>query len=285
MLRKLIKYEWKSTYKVGSLMLITSLVIGLLGAITVRFAFHDDMENELASSVFPILGFFTLLLFFLLLVSIVYGNLIYQGVKFYKSMYCDEGYLSHTLPVTTHQLLLSKIFVSGIWVLLIAVSLFVAGFMFVGSLISASGADMSLWEVIREIFRHLPELKEEFGISITPYVIWFILTVFVGPFISMASLFGAITMGQIVNKHRGLMAFVFYLLYMVVNWICQMITGMPFEYAKYNSLNSGYDDSFFGTFSGANVGKCFTQLAVNFVLAMIMYAIAYHINEKKLNLE
>jgi hypothetical protein len=56
--------------------------------------------------------------------------------RYHKSLYSSEGYLTNTLPVQAHQLLLSKILVAFVWLLLsyllllcvvITVALMVAG--------------------------------------------------------------------------------------------------------------------------------------------------------------
>ena len=44
-------------------------------------------------------------------------------------MYTDEGYLLHTLPVTKHEILASKILVGGLWVLIIVFSMYLSLFL------------------------------------------------------------------------------------------------------------------------------------------------------------
>ena len=45
------------------------------------------------------------------------------------------------------------------------------------------------------------------GINLLHYGITLLLTYVAGPFITMVTLFGALTIGQLSSKHKGLMEF------------------------------------------------------------------------------
>ena len=52
------------------------------------------------------------------LIAVSLGITIYLAVHFYKTMYTDEGYLTHTLPVGGRELLWSKLIPMAAWSLL-----------------------------------------------------------------------------------------------------------------------------------------------------------------------
>ena len=123
MLGRLIKHEWKSTYKVGCLMLAAMAVTTFLGWMSFQTPMWRSMGDGGGRFIWlDIFGAFTLVMYVVLLVVINSGIVIYVGVHFYKTMYTDEGYLLHTLPVTKHEILFCKILVGGLWVLIIVFS-------------------------------------------------------------------------------------------------------------------------------------------------------------------
>ena len=130
MLGRLIKHEWKSTYKVGCLMLAAMAVTTFLGWMSFQTPMWRSMGDGGGRFIWlDIFGAFTLVMYVVLLVVINSGIVIYVGVHFYKTMYTDEGYLLHTLPVTKHEILFCKILVGGLWVLIIVFSMYISIFL------------------------------------------------------------------------------------------------------------------------------------------------------------
>ena len=105
MLKKLIKYELISTFKFISIFYI----LGITFAILTRIFFSID--NSL---IFEILGQITTGATISMLVSIIINNLMRQWVKFKNTLYDDEAYLTHTLPISKKTLYLSKFLTSFI---------------------------------------------------------------------------------------------------------------------------------------------------------------------------
>ena len=74
-------------------------------------------------------------LYILMLAVLYIGTTIFFYIRFYRNLYTDQGYLMHTLPVSSNELLLSKLFVAFIWraistiVCTIAISAIVVGMM------------------------------------------------------------------------------------------------------------------------------------------------------------
>ena len=105
MLGKLMKYEWKNTWKAGVLMLLGMFVVTVIGCVVLRMpgglvAEIADGNNMNATQSWFVLSSFvaTLILYVIMLLASTWGMLIFLGIRFYRSMYTDEGYLSHTLP-------------------------------------------------------------------------------------------------------------------------------------------------------------------------------------------
>ena len=127
MLRKLIKYEWKGVYKMGLILLGVVAFATLLGFLASRSPLWSDArayDTVVVNGLASIMSFFAIMLYIILLMGTIYAILIYVAVRFYRTMYTDEGYLLHTLPVTKHQILISKLLVSSLWVFFTYMAMF-----------------------------------------------------------------------------------------------------------------------------------------------------------------
>lgn len=229
MLGKLMKYEWKNIWKAGTLMLLGMLVVTVIGCVVLRMpggvvtGLLDNNDINATQSWFVLSSFVaTLILYVIMLLASTWGMLIFLGIRFYRSMYTDEGYLSHTLPVTANQLFLSKVLVSGVWYLFISIGIGISvvalvvslmtGLLNIGELSSVlTQYNGNIWEFLADAFYELGRTyEEEMGINLLHYGITLLLTYVAGPFITMVTLFGALTIGQLSSKHKGLMGILAY---------------------------------------------------------------------------
>lgn len=101
MLRKLIKYDLKVLGKIMIPLWCVLIVFGIIQGIrpqaaTIDSAFQENMLK--AYMIFMIIS----------ILSVFVVNIIIVIQRFWRSMYGQEGYLTHTLPVTARQLILSK---------------------------------------------------------------------------------------------------------------------------------------------------------------------------------
>ena len=137
MLGKLIKHEWKGTYRMGCLMLGAMAVVTFLGWLSFQAPVWKSMNGGSQASFgwLDIFSMFTVMIYAMLLVCVTFGIKVYLGVRFYRTMYTDEGYLTHTLPATKNQILASKILVSGLWTLFILLSVYLSLLLLVCSMV------------------------------------------------------------------------------------------------------------------------------------------------------
>lgn len=112
MLGKLFKHEFLDLFK--KTILFFSIVVGLSLLV---FLFGELADKYLFFSILN--GLFVVGYIFSIIGIIAY-SVFYPVFRFYKSMLKDEGYLTHTLPVTIGQLLFTK-FVSAFILFLVSV--------------------------------------------------------------------------------------------------------------------------------------------------------------------
>lgn len=108
MLGKLWKHEIKSSARVYGLMYAIAVVFTALMIIYEGIFKHIDIQIEwirrFADSIFSMLG----IGYVIILIAVNILTIVYVIYRFYQTMISDQGYLTHTLPVKTWQLLLSK---------------------------------------------------------------------------------------------------------------------------------------------------------------------------------
>ncbi len=119
MLKKLFKYDFKEINKSLLVLFIITIILSVVNVLT-----SNHGSNEVLLSLFIVTTDLALVFIFLILVF----SLIVTFSKFRETMYKDEAYLTHTLPVKTTTIYDAKVLSSIVSILL---SLFVAGVCFV----------------------------------------------------------------------------------------------------------------------------------------------------------
>lgn len=105
MLKKLLKYDLKNMLKSISIFYLLSIVF----AITTRI-----LEGLNETIVVNIITQISMGIMFSMIASSIINTLMRNWVRFKQTIYGDESYLTHTLPVTKHQILTSKSLLSAI---------------------------------------------------------------------------------------------------------------------------------------------------------------------------
>ena len=122
MFGKLMKAEWRSSRRVISalcaVVLISGVLMGGLGNLLVRGVQGNLQIPDFVSVLFSLLGMMAVLAVALSLGASVF----YVLWRYYRSRFTEEGYLTFTLPVGNHQLMMSSILASVLEVLLVALA-------------------------------------------------------------------------------------------------------------------------------------------------------------------
>ena len=295
MLGKLMKYEWKNTWKAGCLMLLGMLIVTSLGCVVLhmrQFARLFDDGNISGGQALGVMSVFVaiLIIYVVMLLAATWGMLIYLGMRFYRSMYTDEGYLTHTLPVTTNQLFLSKVLVSGAWYLIVEVGIGVSVLALVISMMTGlfdiggvSGLlteyDGNFWAFLSDGIYELSRFyKEQMGINLAHYALTLLLSYVIGPFVTMITLFGALTIGQLSSRHKGLMGILAYAGLTILTTVIGSVVQSVFVFGA-NMANQPGNIS-----ATANVAYDINVLT-SLLIVVVMYGVSYYIMNKKLNLD
>ncbi len=204
MFMTLLKHEWRATK--GILGLLCLIILGggvAMGSSGLYLSLQFQSERgNICSLIFFIVGF-------VIIPVCCAGGLFYLIWRFYSSRFTDEGYLTFTLPITTHQNLLSSI-INTLWscvlVLLAAVGamLIALGLLLLGFNQYIAWADV--WMALQDV---LPEMWESF-VSMWhnswQNILWFLAAAVSAAVSNVILMMLAVTIGSIVAKKHKLLA-------------------------------------------------------------------------------
>ena len=193
MLGKLLKHEWKEISVIPCVLSVVLLVLSVISG----FSFLGIREG--AADVSRFMTIMLWLLFYFALIAVSLGITIYLAVHFYKTMYTDEGYLTHTLPVSGRELLWSKLIPMAAWSLLTMLVVVLAVLIFGGMGMLFAGregiVDMTvIWEEIHKLIRQMQLMG---GSSLTAFIISMVYIMIVGIFNGPMMLAASIAIGQL----------------------------------------------------------------------------------------
>ncbi len=192
MLGKLMKHEFRATGRIGLPLCGVMLALSLAAGITIRF--WDGREN---SALWDRTGSIIIMLYGMSIFAVAVGIFVVLMQHYKRNLLGDEGYLMRTLPVSIHELLLSKLFVALIWYIAAAALIFLS-FLFVGmfsgslNLAGLNGAD------IKELLRVLSE-KLDAG-----FCIQMVLGLLGGMALFTLLFYADFTLSQTFSKHKVL---------------------------------------------------------------------------------
>lgn len=249
MFAKLLKYEWKANAGLLWILSACALGVGLLGAGIIRaidYISNKMLNDQMAAIATTGLG--SIMVF--VVIALAAYALAVQFInifRFYKNKFTDEGYLTFTLPVTTHQIFLSSLLVILAWlaisvvVLVISISLM--------AIIGTGASIKEVWDGIVMIVKGLVEgfaYLEEFGMpGVSAYIIMCVAQVFVAPVYAIVLLMTSITLGCVLAKKHKILASIgmYYVINMAVNVISSILTIVP-TLMMIGSAMSGSEDYF-----------------------------------------
>ena len=242
MFAKLLKYEWRATRGFLGLLSLICLSAALVGGLSMRYLVWVS-ELDTQEDVAIVLSVLTMIFAFIAIVICCVAMELYAVWRFYKSRFTDEGYLTFTLPVTTHQILLSS-FVNCLISMVCALAALMVGYLVLLLLgfSALEGFFPSLWEVMPLAMENLWRLfSGETGAFLAQLALGVVAGV-AGVLNSTVMMMLAVTIGSILaKKHKVLAAIgVYYGINMVMSLITSVL-GVVLGLSVYSSQSSGMD--------------------------------------------
>ena len=268
MLKKLFKYDFEATCRIFLVLHGIIALLTVLGKILFTLVPEGLGNAPLLSVLVPT--------YILLIIGLFVGFRIYLIVRFYRSLFTDEGYLHHTLPVKPWQLIASKLLVNVLLSLLGILVLILCG------LVLLAGDPM---EAILANKAEITEMiRMAFGLSPMGLGLFILIYAPIMECYSYLMYFASIALGQLlIPKHKVLGAFAAYMLYYV---ILQAITSIPVFAFTFSSIQYvGTDVDMFNWVTGFYSFIYFFSIGLAIFVGIVFFLITNFIMKKKLNLD
>ena len=221
MFAKLLKYEWRATRGMVGLLCLICLSAALVGGLAMRYlVWVSELDSQ--SNAFIVLSVLTMIFAFIAIAICCVAMELYAVWRFYKSRFTDEGYLTFTLPVTTHQILLSGFVNCLLGVLSSLVALGISYLVLL--LLGFSALDNffpSLWEVLPLAMENLWRL---FSGETGTFLGLFLLEIVTGTFSGVLTMMLSVTIGCILAKKHKVVVSV--AVYFGISMAISMITSV-----------------------------------------------------------
>ncbi len=220
MLRKLLKWEIKSTARILLPLYLTLILFTIIN----RVLNPIKIINESAG--FSLYTFFTLIAFIsymAIIVGIAAMTTLLMLQRFYKNLLQDEGYLMFTLPIATWKHTASKLVVATMWTVLSVIITF-CSFMIMADTSNAWG----------EFIAQISLLRDTMGVSFI-YLLPFVALLLVTTNIMM--IYTAISIGHSFSKNKLIASFGMYGVIYLTNQLVMVVSILLLGY----TLFSGFD--------------------------------------------
>jgi hypothetical protein len=263
MLGKLMKYEWKATWKLLLPLNLLIILMTFLACITVQMDSFNSKNGMVALG-----GMFVLLTYIGSMFVVVIGTAIYLIYRFYTSTYGDQGYLLHTLPVDKHHIIIAKVLVGAAWIFLSMV-LMIMSVMF---LFAEQG------EFFADFLKGFQSVIEYWGgadLSGFVLLMTLIATVF-GIFARVLKVTACISLGQMSSNHKLMASFGFYVAFYVVQKILNVV-----YFAFIEVVNSVSEMPLLSYAGNSWEGTLITSI----LYSVVFYLLTWYMMDKRLNLE
>lgn len=205
MLRKLLKYEFRATGRLLWIVYAAMLLLSLAANLSFRL-----ISRPTTTSILNILGWLLIVFWGLALVIGIVMTIVLLIKRFHQNLLTDEGYLSFTLPVTPHQLVLSKLISAVVWMVVSFVVLLLC--------LLGSGLPNKLtgYHDVIQLSRWLLHLLATPQAALIAAEVFILLIV--GIATSLLQFYSAMSIGYGFSNHKGLYSVLIYFVeYFAVN--------------------------------------------------------------------
>lgn len=142
---KLVKNDFLASSRLISLCYVALAIVLLIGVVSRKLIEAGNLSVENLDKVSKVFGV-SIIVSLLGVFVLIFATIFFVIYDFFKSLYSPQGYLSFTLPVSSNQLLGSKILVYGGWLILSFAALFFVYFYWGSFAMAEYGEQISMAE-------------------------------------------------------------------------------------------------------------------------------------------
>lgn len=215
MLGKLLKYETKATARLFIPLYLTIIVFAAIN----RFLFPMGEISGKSPIIYNLVMTISMFIYATLIIGLVVMTLFVLIQRFYKSLLGDEGYLIFTLPVQTWKHILGKLIIAMFWTIL---SIIVAFF----SIMIISSRTVPTSEIANGLAEAFRQFIQYFGGYAFPIGLEAVVLMLLSLASAILTVYAAIALGHLFNKHKLLISFGMYILLRTVSQIIMSISAV-----------------------------------------------------------
>ena len=210
MLKKSINHEFRATARV--MLPVYAAILSL--SVVAHFTLYVLNSSHDYGTFLRIISGLTTGLFFACVAASGIGVIALTVMRFYRSFLSDEGYLTMTLPVSTHKLISAKLLASVVWYTLSAVVIVAA--LLIALLDSGDwgGFFKGTANFLQAAWEVLPTLESGMVAGLIVCGIELFVCLILGAALTSLLVYAAMAVGHSLNRHKKLMSvvlsFVFY---------------------------------------------------------------------------
>ncbi len=272
MLRKLIKHEFRATSRI-----MWPVFLGMLALTALMRISLPLLDGEGSTHWFlQIISMLLAISFAVGFAALGLAPLVLSAVRFRNHILRDEGYLTLTLPVSIHRLLLSKLIVSAVWYaaafLVMALTMLVA---------STTWSDLRTFpSLFGDLLSAFSQLEDSLRSGAMLLILQIFLACVLSVIVSTLIVYAAYAVGYSFNKHKGAITAVLLLVF----YQLVQIAGLRLTFGVADSER--FSQAWSAHTAMSFVHSFFTMALVGeLVSCAIFYLITWYFTTRKLNLE
>ena len=215
MLSKLLKHEFRATGRTMLPIYGAVLILAVLGNFSIRML--DRSVNTLLTIFFGLI----VAAFVIGIIAAAIMTLVLMIKRFYTNYLKDEGYLMHTLPVSVHELVWSKMIVSVVW---FAATFVVIWLVILLTVLIQTGTSLAQFFAGFPSWAELKAMMAELGIrsgDLWTIGLEVLLAVIVSGLFTCLHFYAAMSLGHMFSKDKILLSIVFFV---AISFVLSMAT-------------------------------------------------------------
>ncbi len=277
MFAKLLKYEFRRSKGIMTLLCIITVGLFLVAALSLKgllFSLASDVTDWTAVLAIAGIPSLTMCLFGVIACLVITQVLLIA--QFYKSKFTDEGFLTFTLPTDAHRIYLASLVNILIWEAVILSAMSVGIFLF--AILGTSADKLLNWEVLHSRWLEDSLLSVYLDIYDLHGFDWIVLALrLILDLIASCVLYTTcITIGATISRRRKVLVAVgiYFGVDSAVSFITNIATITALFLVDYMSLDTAMD---------WDIGSA-VQALLHVIIIVGGYLLTTHLMKKKLNL-
>ncbi len=268
MLRKLLKYDIKELLRQTLPLIISMCAVSIVCCVLLYFSMSFGEAEGLFAAFGATMSFFGIGIFALMVLAVAIEFI--SIIRYYRSLFTDEGYLNMVIPVKTSTLLFAKTLSVVIFNLIGALTLVISLFIGVGLPIILY--DIGYINDVKDVIGLFVDVDEGIGGEVALSVIGALVELLY----STVAILSAITVGSVVVRRRKILGSVlFFFAFSFLKSVVESVVALIIEASLPDSA----------TALAYLTAETVTGIILSTLIGAALYLLNLRILERKFNIE